>query len=290
VLPGRIRENATGCGEPAGKNPCLWRMPEQPVVVRNKIKLSHFDPAYCAGRDKDETKRATRKFGKRIAELQELLYANSDRAVLLLFQGLDASGKDGAIRKVLHYVNPAGVETAAFKVPSAVESAHDFLWRVHHAVPRYGNIGVFNRSQYEAVLAERVLGRLPRAVCRQRYRRIVEFEEMLVENRVVVLKFFLHLSRDEQAERFRERLELPEKRWKFSSGDLDTRRHWKTYMEAYEDMLNATSHPAARWHLVPADRNWYRNYVVSRTVAEAMNALNLKWPKPKEDLSKIRIT
>ena len=264
-------------------------MREQPVIIENKIKLADFDPKYCAGREKEETKSVTKTLAKRIGELQELLYANSNQAVLMLFQGLDASGKDGAIRKVLHYVNPAGVETAYFKVPSAEESAHDFLWREHRVVPRYGNLGVFNRSHYEAVLVERVLGGLPRAVCEQRYRRIVEFEEMLVENRVVVLKFFLHLSRDEQAERFRERLELPEKRWKFSSSDLETRRHWKEYMMAYEDMLNATSHAAARWHLVPADRNWYRDYVVSTAVAGAMEKLNLKWPKPKEDLSKIEI-
>jgi PPK2 family polyphosphate:nucleotide phosphotransferase len=265
-------------------------MREQPIVVKGKIKLADFDPAFCAGREKEETKRATRKFAKRIAELQELLYANSNQAVLLLFQGLDASGKDGAIRKVLHYVNPAGVETAYFKVPSAEEKAHDFLWREHCRVPRYGNIGVFNRSHYEAVLVERVLGGLSSKDWEQRYRRIVEFEEMLAENNVLLLKFFLHLSRDEQAERFRERINKPEKRWKFSSGDLETRRHWKDYMSAYEDMLNATSHKAARWHIVPVDHNWYRNYVVSRAVAAAMEDLELKWPEPKEDLSKIRIT
>ena len=276
--------------EPNERGAGLCRMREQPIVVTEKIKLAEFDPAFCEGREKEETKRAARKFAKRIGALQELLFANSNRAVLLLFQGLDASGKDGAIRNVLHYVNPAGVETAYFKVPSAEEKAHDFLWREHRAVPRYGNIGVFNRSHYEAVLAERVLGGLPLKVCRQRYRRIVEFEEMLAENHVVLLKFFLHLSREEQATRFRERLELPEKRWKFSSGDLETRRYWKEYMVAYEDMLNATSHDAARWHIVPADHNWYRNYVVSRTVSRAIEKMKLKWPQPKEDLSKIRIT
>src|SRR5687768_15486263 len=265
-------------------------MREQPVVIHDKIKLSDFDPAYCARREKEETKRATRTYTKRIGELQELLYANSNHAVLLLFQGLDASGKDGVTRRILRDVNPAGVETANFKVPSAEERAHDFLWREHRAVPRYGNIGVFNRSHYEAVLVERVLGGLAPAIWRQRFRRIVEFEEMLVENRVVLLKFYLHLSKEEQAERFGERLELPEKRWKFSSGDLETRRRWQDYMKAYEETLNATSHAAARWHIVPADRNWYRNYVVSRAVAEAMENLKLKWPKAKEDLSKIRIT
>jgi PPK2 family polyphosphate:nucleotide phosphotransferase len=265
-------------------------MREQPLVVKGKIKLKDFDPGFCGGRKKVETKRAGRMYARQIGGLQEVLYANSNHAVLLLFQGLDASGKDGTIRNVLHYVNPAGVETANFKVPSAEERAHDFLWREHKAVPRYGNIGVFNRSYYEAVLVERVAGSITRPIWEQRYEQIVEFEEMLVENHVVPLKFFLHISREEQAERFRERLEMPEKRWKFSSGDLEPRRHWKEYMTAYEDMLNATSHAAARWHIVPADRNWYRDYVVSRTVADAMEDLRLKWPEPKEDLSKIRIT
>src|SRR5262249_18424605 len=149
-------------------------------------------------------------------------------------------------------------------------------------VPRHGNIGVFNRSHYEAVLAERVLFDLPRRECARRFRRIIEFERLLVENGVVLLKFFLHISRAEQAERFRERLTIPRKKWKFSSGDLEVRRHWKDYMRAYEDMLNATSHPDARWHLIPSDHNWYRNYVVARTVVDATERLHLKWPKPKE--------
>jgi PPK2 family polyphosphate:nucleotide phosphotransferase len=261
----------------------------QPVVIKGKIKLADFDAGYSADLDKKKTKKRTRKCEKRIAELQELFYANSRQALLLIFQGLDASGKDGAIRSVLHYVNPAGVETAYFKVPSAEERAHDFLWREHRRVPRYGNIGIFNRSHYEGVLAERVVVGLPRRVVRERFRQIVEFERMLVENNVVLLKFYLHLSRGEQAKRFRERLEIPRKKWKFSSADLETRRKWDDYMEAYEEMLNATSHSAARWHLVPSDHNWYRNYVVASTVVAAMESLHLKWPKPKEDLSKIRI-
>ena len=264
-------------------------MRHQPTVIKEKIKLSDFDPAYCGGLEKADTKKRTRACSKRIGKLQELLYANSKHAVLLVFQGLDASGKDGAIRKVLRFVNPAGVETAYFKTPSTEERAHDFLWREHRAVPRYGSIGIFNRSHYEAVLIERVLGSVDRKICRQRYAQIVDFERMLVENHVVLLKFYLHLSREEQAKRFRERLEIPEKRWKFSSADLETRRHWNDYTEAYEEMLNATSHKVARWILVPSDHNWYRNYIVSCAVVEAMEGLHLQWPTPKEDLSKIRI-
>lgn len=264
-------------------------MPSQPVVIKSRIKLKHFDPGYAGGRDKEKTKAEVDELGRRISDLQHLLYANSDRAVLLLFQGLDASGKDGAVRSVLHHVNPAGVHVANFKVPSDEERAHDFLWRVHKEVPRYGYIGVFNRSHYEAVLAERVLKIVPRKVWFQRYAQIVDWERMLAANNIVLLKFFLHLSREEQAERFRERIENPKKNWKFSASDLQTRERWDDYMEAYEDMLNATSHPDARWHIVPADRNWYRDYVVATTVVAAMEQLDLRWPKPKEDLSKIRI-
>jgi PPK2 family polyphosphate:nucleotide phosphotransferase len=261
----------------------------QPLLAAGKIRLKNFRPDYAGGLEKDEAREKTCEFIKRIGDLQELLYANSRHSVLLLFQGLDASGKDGAIRAVLEQVNPAGVETANFKVPSEEERAHDFLWRVHKAVPRYGNIGVFNRSHYEAVLVERVLKIVPKSVWSKRYAQIVDFERMLVANNVVLLKFFLHISREEQAERFQARLDEPQKRWKFSFADLKTRDHWDDYMRAYEDMLNATSHDAAPWHVVPADRKWYRDYIVGRTVVDAMKRLKLKCPKPKEDLSKVRI-
>jgi len=264
-------------------------MKNQPVVITGRINLKRFDPGYCGRRDKAETKERTEELGHRIGGMQQLLYANSRHAVLLIFQGMDASGKDGAIRTVLQQVNPAGVETANFKVPSAEEAAHDFLWRIHHAVPRYGNIGVFNRSHYEAVLAERVLGLVPGKVWALRYQQIVDFERMLVANRVLVLKFYLHISREEQAARFKERLANPKKNWKFSQADLTTRQHWPDYIDAYEDMLNATSHAAARWHLIPADRNWYRDYLVADTVVRALDDLKLKWPKMNKSLAKVRI-
>jgi PPK2 family polyphosphate:nucleotide phosphotransferase len=264
-------------------------MRKQPDVIEGKIRLKDYDPAYCAGLDKEKTKELTDRLGRRIGELQELLYANSNCSVLLIFQGMDASGKDGSVRSVFRHVNPAGVQVANFKVPSMEESAHDFLWRIHKAVPRFGNIGVFNRSHYEAVLAERVLRLVPRKVWRKRYGQIVEFERMLVENRVVLLKFYLHISREVQAERFKERLANPKKNWKFSHADLTTRQHWDEYIDAYEDMLNATSHAAAPWHLVPADRNWYRDHVIATAAVRAMERLHLKWPKSSEDLSKVKI-
>lgn len=268
---------------------CQKRMHTQPVILKGKVKLKDFDPGYTGGRDKDKTKQKVDELGRQVDDLQQLLYANSSHAVLLLFQGMDASGKDGTVRTVLHHVNPAGVQVANFKVPSEEEHAHDYLWRVAKALPRYGTIGVFNRSHYEAVLVERVLGLVKRKEWTRRYDQIVEWERMLAENRIVLLKFFLHLSREEQAERFRERLDNPKKNWKFSLSDIETRKRWDDYAEAYEDMLNATSHPEARWHIVPADRNWYRDYVVTQAVVQAMEALHLKWPEPKEDLSKIRI-
>ena len=263
-------------------------MKNQPLILTGKIKLKHFDPGYCGRHDKREARKQTEALGCQIGAMQPLLYANARHAVLLIFQGMDASGKDGAIRSVLQHVNPAGVETVNFKVPSAEEGAHDFLWRIHHAVPRSGKIGVFNRSQYEAVLAERVLGLVSRKEWTQRYRQIVDFERLLVENRVLVLKFYLHISREEQAARFRERLANPKKNWKFSHADITTRQHWDDYVDAYEDMLNATSHAAARWHLVPADRNWYRDYVVAHTVVQALDQLKLKWPKMGKALAKTR--
>lgn len=263
-------------------------MKTQPLIAQGRIKLKHYEPGYCAGLDKDDTKKSTTHLCERIGELQPKLYANARNAVLLIFQGMDASGKDGAVRTVLREVNPAGVEVANFKVPSAEEKAHDYLWRIHKAIPRFGNIGVFNRSHYESVLAERVLELVKPRVWRARYGQIVDFERMLVESGVVILKFHLHISREEQAARFHERLANPEKNWKFSHADLTTRQHWGDYIDAYEDMLNATSHPAARWHIVPADRNWYRDHVVAATVVKAMEKLDLKWPKPEEDLKKVK--
>ncbi|HEY6170362.1 MAG TPA: PPK2 family polyphosphate kinase [Verrucomicrobiae bacterium] len=261
----------------------------QPFEIKGKFRLKDFDPDYCGGLEKEPTKEKTLELGQRIGYLQELLYANARHALIILFQGMDASGKDGAVKRVLEFVNPAGVETANFKVPSAEERAHDFLWRHHKAVPRYGNIGVFNRSHYEAVLVERVLELVPKDVWKARYEQINAFEKILAGNNVIVLKFFLHVSKGEQAERLRARLKDPTKNWKFSSADLQVRRHWDDYMEAYEDALNECSTKHCRWHVVPANAKWYRDFVVARRVVEALEELKMDWPKPKEDLSKVRI-
>lgn len=261
----------------------------QPLRVKSRVRLKDFDPGFDDGMQKEETRGRTTKLCLKIGELQELLYANAERALLLVFQGMDGSGKDGSVRSVLEFVNPAGVETANFKEPSVEEKAHDYLWRIHKAIPRRGNIGVFNRSHYEEVLVVRVMELAAKKVWKARYDQINAFEEMLAANGVLLLKFFLHLSKDEQASRFRDRLARPDKQWKFATGDLKTRERWDDFQEAYEDVLNKCSTPHAPWHIVPADHKWYRNFAIAQTVVKAMDELKMKWPAPREDLSKVTI-
>ncbi len=261
----------------------------QPVKITAPIRLKDFDPDYHEGLDKDETREKTIKLTERIGDLQELLHADADQALLILLQGMDTSGKDGAARKLLEFVNPAGVETANFKKPSTEELAHDYLWRIHKLIPRYGNIGVFNRSHYEDVLIVRVLKLQPSSVWEERYDQINAFEKYLVQNRVVVLKFFLHISSDAQAERLKARIEDPRKNWKFEMSDLEMRAQWGKFQKAYEDAINYCSTHCAPWHIIPADRKWYRDYVIAKIVAKTMEGMKLKWPKAREDLSKIRI-
>jgi PPK2 family polyphosphate:nucleotide phosphotransferase len=261
----------------------------QPIKISSRIRLRDFDPEYCGGMDKEETRQETTRLCQRIGELQDLLYANASHAVIILLQGMDCSGKDGTGRRVLEFVEPAGVQTTNFKAPSAEELAHDFLWRVHKAVPRYGQIGLFNRSHYEDVLIVRVLGLRPKSVWQARYEQINAFEKTLHDNHVIPLKFFLHISKEEQAERLRERLADPTKHWKFAVADLEMRKRWDEFQDAYEDALNKCSPACAPWHLVPANRKWFRDYIVARTVVNALEDLKLKWPPAKDDLSKVKI-
>lgn len=262
---------------------------KQPIKVKPPIHLKDFDPAYCHGLDKETARKKAAKYCQRIGELQALLHANARHALLILLQGMDTSGKDGAVKHVLEFVNPAGVETANFKSPSSEELAHDYLWRVHKLVPRYGNIGIFNRSHYEDVLIVRVMKLQPKRVWRARYDQINAFEKHLTENRVILLKFFLHISKKEQAERLEARLDDRRKNWKFETADLEMRDKWSKFQQAYEDALNRCSTHWAPWYIVPADHKWYRDYAIAHTVAHALEDLKLKWPKPKEDLSRIKI-
>lgn len=262
---------------------------KQPLKVVPPIRLKDFNPDFHAGLDKEAAREKTTKLCQRIAELQDLLYANGNQAVLILLQGMDTSGKDGATKRLLEFVNPLGIEIANFKSPSAEELAHDYLWRVHQRVPRYGHIGVFNRSHYEDVLIVRVMKLQPERVWRARYDQINAFEKHLTGNRVILLKFFLHISKAEQAGRLKERLRDKRKNWKFEKGDLEMRAKWPEFQRAYEDALNRCSTPWSPWHIVPADRKWYRDYVIARTVVDALEKLKLNWPRPREDLSKIKI-
>jgi PPK2 family polyphosphate:nucleotide phosphotransferase len=261
----------------------------QPIKITAPIRLKDFDPDFHHGLDKEETREKTLKLTQRIGELQELLHADADQALLILLQGMDTSGKDGAAKHLLEFVNPAGVETANFKSPTSEELAHDYLWRVHRLVPRYGNIGVFNRSHYEDVLIVRVLKLQPPSIWQTRYDQINAFEKHLVENNVVVLKFFLHISSDVQAERLKARVSDPRKNWKFELSDIEMRAQWGKFQKAYEDAINYCSTRYAPWHIIPANRKWYRDYVIAKTVVKAMEAMKLEWPKPREDLSRIRI-
>jgi PPK2 family polyphosphate:nucleotide phosphotransferase len=261
----------------------------QPIKVLSPIRLRDFNPDYHEGLDKDDAREKSLKLCQRIGELQELLHADARQALLIVLQGMDTSGKDGTVRHVLQSVNPAGVETANFKVPAAVELAHDFLWRVHKVVPRFGNIGVFNRSHYEDVLIVRVLKLQPVHVWRARYDQINAFEKHLTANGVVILKFFLHISRDQQAERLKARLTDSRKNWKFQPDDLKMRAHWPKFMKAYEDAINYCSTHYAPWHVIPANRKWYRDYIIAKTVVRALETMRLKWPKPHEDLSRFKI-
>jgi PPK2 family polyphosphate:nucleotide phosphotransferase len=261
----------------------------QPIKILSPIRLKDFNPDFHEGLDKDDTREKTLRLCERIGELQELLNADSTQALVILLQGMDTSGKDGAAKNVLQCVNPAGVETAGFKSPSSEERAHDFLWRIHKALPRYGQIGVFNRSHYEEVLIVRVLKLQPAPVWHTRYDQINAFEKYLEANHIVLLKFFLHISRAEQAERLNARIDDPRKNWKFQPEDLKMRALWPKFQKAYEDAINYCSTHYAPWHVIPANRKWYRDYAIARVVVKALEGMKLKWPRPHEDLAKFRI-
>ena len=247
-----------------------------------KVKLKDHDPRDKSRfKDEEETKVETAALAREIDVLQDRLYAEGSRALLVILQGTDTSGKDGTIRGVFNATGPLGVSVHAFGPPSTLELEHDYLWRVHAACPRRGTIGIFNRSHYEDVLIGRVKKLAPDKIIEQRYDQINDFERMLVECGTTILKFFLHISKSEQRERLQARLDEPGKRWKFEHGDLEERKLWSAYMKAYTDVLEKNSTPWAPWTIVPADKKWFRNYVVAKTIVEALDDLHMKYPKPK---------
>lgn len=267
-------------------------MIDSPYAVKpgSKVKLKSIKPDDRGQFDeKSEGRVETEKNVKRLGELQEVLYAQSEHAVLVVLQGMDTAGKDGAIEHVFEAVNPQGCQVTSFKVPSSLEKSHDYLWRIHNAVPERGMIGIFNRSHYESVLVERVKDLVPKSVWSKRYEQINEFEQMLGDEGITVLKFFLHISREEQAKRLQARIDDPTKRWKFNPADLAERARWDHYTEAYEDALEKCSTDYAPWIIVPADRKWFRNWVISETIVRAMEGLKLEYPPAVEGIEKLKV-
>ncbi len=254
------------------------------------IRLADFDPDDTGEySEKDAAQEALRRNTDRLRELQEVLWAEGKHAVLIVLQGMDAAGKDGTIEHVFHGVNPQGCRVTSFKVPTPEELGHDFLWRVHKAAPGRGMIGIFNRSHYEDVLVVRVENLAPEEVWSRRYDQINHFEKLLADTGTVILKFYLHISRDEQKERLEKRRDDPAKAWKFSRADVEKRRLWDGYMQAYEDALNRCSTPWAPWMIVPANRKWYRNLVVSEALVKALEDLDMHFPPAEEGSGEIEI-
>ncbi|WP_430911700.1 polyphosphate kinase 2 family protein [Methylobacterium sp. sgz302541] len=251
--------------------------------------LGHIDPDADGGLDKEAAKQALAAERARIAALQNKLYAERRQSLLVVLQAIDTGGKDGTIRSVFEGVNPQGCRVTSFKVPSSEELDHDFLWRYHKAVPARGMIGVFNRSHYEDVLVVRVKDLVPETVWRGRYGLINDFERMLAESGTTILKLFLHISKAEQRERLQARIDDPEKHWKFDPADLTERRSWDAYREAFDDALTRCSTPCAPWHVVPANRKWFRNLVVARTIADTLEAMDPRYPDPVPGVSEMRV-
>jgi len=257
-----------------------------------RVDLGAHDPADTgafAG-SKHDAKVELRRLRRRLAELQHVFWADGSHALLVVLQALDTGGKDGTIRKVFSGVNPQGVDVVGFKRPTPVELAHDYLWRAHRATPGRGRISIFNRSHYEDVLVVRVEGLVPEERWRRRYGHIRAFEQLLRDEGTHVVKFFLHISKDEQRRRLEARLHDPRKLWKFEPADLDTRRRWDDYVLAYEDALSETSTAAAPWYVVPADRKWYRNLVVARILVDHLEHLGPRYPEPRVDPATFTIT
>lgn len=257
------------------------------VEEGTRVNLAEHDPddrSEFTG-TKQEGEKATSLLTKRLEELQEMLWSDHRHRLLVVLQAMDTGGKDGTIRRVLEGVNPVGVRVASFKRPTEPELAHDYLWRVHPHVPGNGEIVVFNRSHYEDVLVVRVHDLVPQSRWEKRYRHLVEFERLLTDEGTTIVKFFLHISKEEQRLRLQARIDDPTKHWKFAMADLDERKRWDDYQRAYEEVLSTTSTASAPWYVVPANRKWYRDLVVSSVIVEILERMELAYPAPEQDLS-----
>lgn len=261
-------------------------MEQYKIEPGKKFKLDDWSPDdlgdYEGKKQKGIEKLA--EYRAEIDSLQELLYSEHKHRLLVVFQAMDGGGKDGTIRAVFDGVNPQGVRVASFKAPTPAELDHDYLWRIHEQTPGKGEIVVFNRSHYEDVLVVRVHNLVPKEVWKKRYQQINDFEKTLADEGTTILKFFLNISLEEQKTRFLERLEMPEKRWKFKAGDLEERKYWADYMQAFEEAIQKTSTKWAPWYVVPANRNWYRNLVVAKVIADTLRGMKMQYPNPQIDI------
>lgn len=264
-------------------------MSPQPLIPSGEVMLSDYDPGYVGDYDKAQARDELVPLQEKLARLQERLYAEGRQSLLVVLQAMDAGGKDGTIRNVFESLNPLGVQVTAFKAPTHDELAHDFLWRIHHHTPPKGYIGIFNRSHYEDVLVVRVNQLVPEAIWERRYEHINAFERVVADHGTRILKFFLHISKAEQKERLQARLDDPEKRWKFSLGDLPVREKWQDYMQAYEAVLTRCNTPYAPWHIVPANKKWYRNLVITRVIVETLEAMDPQFPPAEPGLETVVI-
>lgn len=261
------------------------------VTPEHPISLANFDPNESEHYEsKQDVKKEIKKQSKRLAKLQERLYAQNKYSLLIVLQAMDTGGKDGTIKHVFSRVNPQGCRVWSFKAPTEIELNHDFLWRYHQRTPKRGMITIFNRSHYEDVLVVRVKQLVSPEAWQQRYQMINEFERWLTLNNTKVIKFFLHISKDEQKRRLERRLHNPEKRWKFSSNDVQERKYWESYQQAFEDAINQCSTTYAPWYVIPANKKWYRNLVIARTVADTIEQLNPQYPEPESGLEEWVIT
>ncbi|MDR3408004.1 MAG: polyphosphate kinase 2 family protein [Methylovirgula sp.] len=259
------------------------------VPPGKKLRLADIDPADAQDQGSEaDTADLMEHYRQKLADMQTLLYAENKRALLIVLQAMDAGGKDGTISHVMRAMNPQGVSVFRFEAPTPEEQAHDFLWRVHMRVPRRSQVGVFNRSHYEEVLITRVHKEIDLDTCRARYAQIRDFEAELFDNGTHILKFFLHISKDEQLARFGQRLEDPHRNWKISQSDYTEREFWDDYMGTYQDALSATSTKNAPWFVIPSNHKWFRDLAISQIVADTMDDFGMTYPKPQVDLAKIR--
>ncbi|HTD96218.1 MAG TPA: polyphosphate kinase 2 family protein [Edaphobacter sp.] len=265
---------------------------KSPYLVKPhaKVRLAKISSSDTGDfKSDDAAKPLLARHRAKLADLQDVFYASQSKALLVVLQGMDTAGKDGTISHIFSGINPQGCDVAAFKVPTPLESRHDFLWRVHAQVPPRGMIGIFNRSHYEDVLSPRVHKLISSDVANRRLEDITEFESFLADNDVLILKFYLHISKDEQTRRLQSRIDDKKKHWKLSDADIHERQFWPQYMAAYNDILSATSRKHAPWFVIPSDNKWYRNVAISAIIVDLIQSLKLKYPQPTIDASAIKL-